>query len=220
MRLMGKRQIGELEPFELVITLIIADLATIPMAEQTIPIWYGIVPLLVICVIHFVATALTKKSQTVRNILSGKPVVVVDENGVVFAELKKLNISAEELMEALRNLDYFDLTEIQYAIIERNGKITVIPKAASMPATREDIKVAPEENEMFYCIIENGKVLKKNFTELGTEYGAVMPDILRGGKCSLPDILLCLLSAEGSVYLQTKTSAAQDFKINPIGEAV
>ena len=213
MRLMGKRQIGEMEPFELVITLIIADLATIPMAEQTIPLWYGIIPLLVICVLHFVSSILMKKSPIMRDIISGKPVVVIDPNGIVFAELKKLNISAEELLEALRNLDYFDLTEINYAIIERTGKITVIPKTSAMPVTRKDLNVIKPENETFYCIIENKKPLKKNFAEMGLLPHVVLPDIIHYMRCNMRDIVFCAMSEGGDVYIQKFGEISKNFKL-------
>ena len=202
-----------MEPFELVITLIIADLATIPMAEQTIPIWYGVVPLIVIAILHFVSSLLSKKSPLMRDILSGKPVVVIDENGIDFAELKKLNISSEELMEAIRNLDYFDLSEVAYAIIERNGKITIIPKTANMPVTREDMKIQTPENEVFYCIVENGKLLKKNFKEMGILHMGVMSDILRKMKCSIKEISFCSMSEGGDVYAQKRGESSQTFHI-------
>jgi len=128
MRLMGKRQIGEMEPFELVITLIIADLATIPMADLTIPIWYGILPLLVIHVIHFFVVKLQYKSKTFRNILSGSPVIVVSPAGIDYKKLKELDICEEELMELLHGKDIFDVKDIDYAILESSGKISVVPR--------------------------------------------------------------------------------------------
>lgn len=128
MRLMGKRQIGEMEPFELVITLIIADLATIPMADPTIPIWYGILPLLVIQVIHFCVVKLQCKSKTIRNILSGSPVIVVSPDGIDHQKLKELDICEDELMELLRGKDIFDIQDIDYAILESSGKLSVVPK--------------------------------------------------------------------------------------------
>ena len=128
MRLMGKRQIGEMEPFELVITLIIADLATIPMSDPTIPIWYGILPLLVIQVIHFFVVKLQCKSETMRKILSGSPVIVVTPKGIDHKKLKQLDICEDELMELLRGKDVFDLQDIDYAILESSGKISVVPK--------------------------------------------------------------------------------------------
>lgn len=128
MRLMGKRQIGEMEPFELVITLIIADLATIPMSDPTIPIWYGILPLFVIQVIHFFVVKLQCKSATVRKILSGSPVIVITPSGIDYQKLKQLDICEDELMELLRGKDVFDLQDIDYAIIESSGKLSVVPK--------------------------------------------------------------------------------------------
>ena len=213
MRLMGKRQIGEMEPFELVITLIIADLATIPMAEQTIPIWYGIVPLVVISVVHYLFSILTKKSPLMRDIISGKPAIVVDPSGIDFKVLRDLNMSGEELLEQLRNMDYFDLTDINYAIIERTGKITIIPKSAAMPATRKDHTFVKPETEMFYCIVENGKVLKKNFTELGLDISCIMSDILHNMLCETKDIAFCSLSEGGDVYVQKRGETCKNFKI-------
>lgn len=128
MRLMGKRQIGEMEPFELVITLIIADLATIPMADPTIPIWYGILPLLIIQVIHFFVVKLQVKSKTFRNLLSGSPVIVVSPAGIDYKKLKELDICEDELMELLHGKDVFDVKDIDYAILESSGKISVVPK--------------------------------------------------------------------------------------------
>ncbi len=128
MRLMGKRQIGEMEPFELVITLIIADLATIPMSDPTIPIWYGILPLLVIHIIHFFVVKLQCKSKTIRNILSGSPVIVISPTGIDYQKLKELDICKDELMELLRSKDVFDIKDIDYAILESSGKLSVVPK--------------------------------------------------------------------------------------------
>ena len=213
MRLMGKRQIGEMEPFELVITLIIADLATIPMADQTIPLWYGVIPLLVICILHFVASILTKKSPLMRDLISGKPVIVVDPNGIVFQELKNLNISCEELLEQLRNLDFFDLTDVNYAILERTGKLTVIPKTSAMPATRKDLQLVKPETDVFYCIVEKGKALKKNFKEMGLLYLVTMSDILHNMKCTMKEIAFCSLSEGGDVYIQKFGETCKNFKI-------
>ena len=214
MRLMGKRQIGELEPFELVITIIIADLAVIPMSEMTVPIWYGIVPLVKIAIVHYVFSWASNKSSTLRNVLNGKPVVIIDPNGVDFKELKKLNISMEELMEAIRNLDYFDLSEINYAIIERNGKITIIPKTSAMPVTRQDMKLVKTENEMFTCIIEDGKLIKSNFSSMGLQHDVVMPDILhKMGGAQVKDIAFASLSEGGDVYIQKRGENSKNLTI-------
>jgi len=204
-----------MEPFELVITLIIADLATIPMAEQTIPIWYGVVPLLVITVVHFIFSFITQKSTLMRDVISGKPVIVIDEGNIDIGELKKLNMCTEELMEQLRNLNYFDISDINFAIVERNGKITVIPKAAGMPSTREDHKIKIEESEIQYNIIENGKIIKRNFKEIGQchKIEDIMQDILHNMKCKQEDLVFACLSEGGQVYAQKAGKDIQDFQI-------
>jgi uncharacterized membrane protein YcaP (DUF421 family) len=128
LRLMGKRQIGEMEPFELVITLIIADLATIPVADPTIPIWYGVLPLLLIAILHFLVAKWQSGCPAVRTLIGGNAVIVVSPDGVDYKMLNELSMCYDELVEMLRNNDVFDINEVQYAIIEQNGKITIIPK--------------------------------------------------------------------------------------------
>ncbi|MCL2587587.1 MAG: DUF421 domain-containing protein [Firmicutes bacterium] len=217
LRLMGKRQIGEMEPYELVITLIIADLATIPMAEQTIPIWYGVVPLVAITIIHFIFSFLSQKSVSMRDILSGKPAIVITPTGVDVEELKRLNMSFEELTEQLRNSDYFNLGDINYAIIERNGKITVIPKGASQPLTAKDLKLAKEESDIFWVVIENGKLLKRNLKELEHAIYGSISDILYRMKCSMSDILFMSVSQGGQFFAQKKTGELRNFRLSPDG---
>ena len=131
-------------------------------------------------------------------------------------------------MESLRSLDYFDLSEVNYAIIERNGKITVIPKAESMPATREDLKIKTAENDVMYCIIENGKIIRGNFKDMGLVPEKCLPLIKEklgnhniGGSTrnKLPhilcvkDIAFCSMSEGGDVYIQTKDGVAQNFSV-------
>ncbi|MCL2621680.1 MAG: DUF421 domain-containing protein [Firmicutes bacterium] len=209
---MGKRQIGEMEPFELVITLIIADIATVPMAETTIPIWHSIVPLLTIVLIHFTLTFATSKSNSMRNILSGKPVVVITPNGIDVQELKKANISIEELVEALRNLEYYNLDDINYAIIERNGKLSVIPKIESLPATQKDLNLNNPETCIGYCLIENGKVLKENLVKLGINKDRLYEIVQHYMLCTIPHIVLLYSTLNGDFYAQTKDTNPTTFK--------
>ncbi|MCL2229133.1 MAG: DUF421 domain-containing protein [Firmicutes bacterium] len=214
MRLMGKRQLGELEPFELVIALIIADLAVIPMSEQTIPLWYGIVPLVVIAILHFCTSFLSKTSPVMRDIISGKPAIVMNPDGMDFKQLGKLNISAEELCEMLRNMDYFDISDVNYAIIERNGKVSVIPKSDATPLTREDMKVEQPDPDIFFTIVENGRVIKKNIKQMGLSHLAVIPLVTHNIEGSLSNILLCNLSNSGDVFIQTKDGGTRSFTVD------
>ena len=143
-RLMGKRQLGQMQPFELVLTLIIADLATIPMAEVSVPVLHGVIPLLTLTVIHFLLTFLSKVSNGFASFLSGKPVIVINPKGLDHKALKNLNLSVDDVFEAIRGCGYFSLEQIQYAIMETNGKISVLPKSEFAPVTLGDMEIQAE----------------------------------------------------------------------------
>ena len=124
-RLMGKRQIGEMEPFELVITLVISELACIPMADRSIPITFGIVAILTMFVIHQFILLLSH-SEKLQSIINGKPVMVINPNGIDVQALKSLNMHVNDLLQAMRAAEYFSLEEVTYGIMETNGQMTVI----------------------------------------------------------------------------------------------
>ena len=126
-RLMGKRQIGEMEPFELVITLVISEIACIPMGDRSIPLIYGIVCILTLYVVHQFIVLLMKSSK-MQSLISGKPLLVINKNGIDKELLKKLNMQTSDLMQAIRSAGYFSVEEIQYALMETNGQLSVIPK--------------------------------------------------------------------------------------------
>ena len=127
MRLMGKRQLGEMEPFELVITLVLSELACIPMSDRNIPLSYGIVAILSMLVIHQVILILSKNSN-VQKLISGKAVVVYDKKGINLYALKQMNMQVADLLQALRTTGHFSFEEILYGVMETNGQLTVVPK--------------------------------------------------------------------------------------------
>ena len=124
-RLMGKRQIGEMEPFELVITLVISELACIPMADRSIPITFGIVAILTMFVIHQFILLLSK-SEKMQGVINGKPVMVINARGIDVQALKSLNMHVNDLLQAMRSSEYFSLEEVTYGIMETNGQLTVV----------------------------------------------------------------------------------------------
>lgn len=124
-RLMGKRQIGEMEPFELVITLVISELACIPMADRSIPITFGIVAILTMFVIHQTILLLSH-SETMQGIINGKPVMVINPNGIDVKAIKGLNMHVNDILQAMRTSEYFSLEEVTYGIMETNGQLTVV----------------------------------------------------------------------------------------------
>lgn len=128
MRFMGKRQIGEMQPFEFVITLIIADLACVPMADVSIPLLYGIVSILVLFLLHQLISLIEQSGDFAKRLVSGKPSVVITREGVNFLELKRNNLGVEDLIESMRASGYFSLDDADYAIFEANGNLSVLVK--------------------------------------------------------------------------------------------
>lgn len=126
-RLMGKRQIGEMEPFELVITLVIAELACIPMSDRSIPITFGVVAILTMFLIHQVIVLLSKNND-MQKVISGKPVMVIDKQGINLYALKQLNLQVNDLLQAIRGVGYFSIEEIDFGLMETNGQLSVVPK--------------------------------------------------------------------------------------------
>ena len=141
-RLLGKHQIGQLEPSELVLTLIIADLASVPMQDNGIPLLSGLIPIVVLLALSSILSVLCTKSIRFRALLCGRPSVVVENGQVVQAELKKNRLTLDELMEELRIQGYADFQSIKFALLETNGQLSVLPYAADKPATAAQVSPA------------------------------------------------------------------------------
>ena len=212
-RLMGKRQLGQMQPFELVLTLILADLATIPMAEMSVPLVHGIVPLLALLVIHYVITILAKHFPKFSEVFSGKPVIVINQNGIDYKAVQKLNLSIEDIMESLRSAGYFSPDEVLFAIMETNGKISVLPKANNTPVTRQDLNFEGEENSVPIAIVSEGKLLNDNFEQIKVEKKQVM-DFIASLNVKIKNILILTLDNNGKVYFQEMHKRAQSMDTN------
>lgn len=201
MRLMGKRQLGELQPFEFAITLVASDLACIPMSDPTIPIIYGIIPVFTLFVVHIIITKLASGSLRFRKLLNGKPIIVIERGNLLPDVLKELNMNIDDLLEALRSGGCFDPGEVEYAIIETNGTMTVLPKAQFKPLTPSDMGMAPEPAEMPVTVVMEGCFMGANLKGLrGVDKERVLRllDVL-GMKQS--DILLLLVTGR-KVFVQ------------------
>lgn len=211
---MGKRQIAEMQPFEFVLTLIIADLATIPMAEIALPLFNGIVPMLTLVVLQFVITFLTKKSTWFSKIISGKPIIVVNPNGIDYDALKKLNISIDDLFEAIRVAGYFSLADVEYAIMETNGEVSVMPKSATQPATKEDLKIKTEESSLPLTIICEGKFIEDNLKICHKNKDFFEKILKKLNIKSIKSVLLLTITKQGEIYFQEKFGKFKLLKVN------
>ena len=217
-RLMGKRQLGQMQPFELVLTLIIADLATIPMAEVSVPVLHGIVPLLTLVIVHFVLTFLCKISNRFAWFLSGKPVIVINPNGIDYKALKNLNISVDDVFEAIRGCGYFSIEQIQYAIMETNGKMSVLPKSQFAPVTAGDMKLDVEKSAIPVNIINEGKIVKENLQIAGIDENDIKNILLQAKIKKVKDVLILTVDKNGQVYIQKFYDKYQMLQIQKLGQ--
>lgn len=170
MRLMGKREIGQLQPFELAISIMIADLASIPMTDIGIPIFNGIIPILGLLTMHLIISVINLKSMRAREIICGKPSILIYRGKINEKILKKERFTINELEERLRSNNVFNLGDVEYAILETSGQVTVIQKPEKRNTIPEDFNITPEYEGIPYDLVIDGKVMEKNLQQIGKDY--------------------------------------------------
>ena len=170
MRLMGKREIGQLQPFELAISIMIADLASVPMADIGIPIASGIVPILALLVMQLLISFINLKSVTIRKIVCGKPSILIYRGKIDEKALKKERFTINELQERLRGNNVFNIGDVEYAILETSGQISVIQKPDKRTTIPKDFNIIPEYEGIPYDLVVDGKIMEKNLKAIGKDY--------------------------------------------------
>ncbi|NCC88498.1 MAG: DUF421 domain-containing protein [Clostridia bacterium] len=191
LRLMGKRQLGQLQPFEFVITLVVAELATTPLEDISTPLLYGIVPLLTVFVTHYFLTLLSTKSIWFRKVMNGKPLIVINENGIDADNLKKLNMDVNDLMEGLRAQQFFSVEQIAYAIIETNGNLSLLQREQA-----ETPKSVP------FSIVVEGKIINANLGISNTSAEQIYT-FLREQNINLKNVIL-MTTESNRIFVQPK----------------
>ena len=207
MRLMGKRQLSELQPFEFAITLIIAELACIPMAEVQIPLAYGIIPIFTLFVLHLLITKISSKSLRFNKFLNGKPMIVMTPNGIDMRLLKELDMNVTDLLHALREAGYFFPSQVAYAILETNGKLSVLPKGYASPLTPQAAGIESQPTQMPYPVVCEGVVENANL-DLAMVTKQQLTDLLEHYKLQVKDVMLLSVSGGKEVFIQPKRGKA------------
>ena len=203
MRLMGKREIGQLQPFELVISIMIADLASIPMTDPGVPIFNGIVPILGLLAMHLVITVLNLKSVNIRKFTCGKPTILIYRGKIDEEAMKKERFTISELQERLRGKDVFNLGDVEYAILETNGEISVIQKPEKRNTTPEDFNITPEYEGLPYDLVVDGKVMYENLTKIGKNEKWLANQIKKFNT-KAEDVLIATMDGKGNFFCQAK----------------
>jgi len=168
-RMMGKRQIGEMEPSEFVVTMLVANLASIPMQDGGIPLYSGLVPILTVLGVELILTALSMRSVKLRQLLCGKPVILIENGKILQKNLRSTRVTLDELTELLRGKDVLTPDRVQYAILETNGNLSVFPFPGERPASAKDAKITPGAQYLPYTIIADGYLYRENLRLAGKD---------------------------------------------------
>lgn len=206
-RLMGKRQIGQLEPSEFVLSLLIADLAAVPMQDFGIPIIMGIIPIITLLCLNTILSVLTVKSIRIRALLCSRPSIVVQNGKILSREMVKNRFTVDELMEELRVAGVTDIDSVKYAVLETTGRISVITRRQEQPPTASDLDISVQDNGLPVIVISDGRVLSENMKvrNLSDQW---LRQQLSGRKIhDISQVFLMTVDEAGKVYLSVKEGA-------------
>lgn len=199
-RLMGKRQVGELEPSELVLSLLIADLASVPMQDLGIPLHAGVVPILALLSLTMILSVLTMKSIRFRTLMCGRPSIVVRDGKVDQREMRRNRLTVDELLEELRGQGYTDLAGVKYGILETNGRLSVLTCADQRPATARQLGLESRETGLPVVIVSDGRVLQDNLKRRGLDLAWLDKRLAEHGCPDFRDVFLLTVDEAGGVY--------------------
>ena len=161
-RLMGKRQIGQMEPSEFVVTMLVANLAAIPMQDEGLPLYGGLVPMLTVLGMELVLSGAMLRSIRLRKFLCGKPVILIENGRILQKNLRATRVTLDELTGHLREKDVLDIRSVQYAILETNGNLSVFPFPSEAPASAKEAGIHPKDRFLPVTVISDGQLLRQN----------------------------------------------------------
>jgi len=203
MRLMGKREIGQMQPFELVVAIMIADLAAVPMGDTGIPITNGIIPILVLLLIQLIISIINLKSIKGRSIICGLPSILIYRGRIDEKVMKKEKFTINELQERLRQNNVFNIGDVEYAILETSGELSVIQKPEKRNTIPEDFGITPEYEGIPYDLVIDGKVMYENLKAIGRDYNWLLKQTEKF-KIKPEDALVVTFDGKGQIYCQEK----------------
>ncbi len=204
LRIMGKRQVGQLQPAELVIAIVISDVASIPMQNTGVPLISGVVPILVLLIAELVVSFVSLKSRRLRIAFSGSPSVMIHKGVLDEREMERQRFNIDDLLEELRVLGYPDISQIEYAILETGGQISVIPKSAAKNITVEDLQLKVRQEVLPYILIADGAVDTAELTRAGKTHAWLEKQLKQRHIGSARNVFLASLNGEGALFIQEK----------------
>ena len=206
-RIMGKRQIGQMEPSEFVVTMLVANLASIPMQDGGIPLYSGLVPILTVLGVELVLSALSMRSINLRRLLCGKPVILIENGRILENNLRNTRITLDELTGHLREKDILEITKVQYAILETDGNLSVFPFPEHLPASAKEAGIQAKKQHFPVTLVADGFLYKHNLSVSGKSK-AWVDKLLREKGTELADVLLLTVDSSGKTVLLRKEEKA------------
>ncbi len=204
LRLMGKRQLGELQPSELVITILISNIASLPIEDNSIPMIMGVVPIVVLVGFELIISSISLHSKGFRTLVSGQPILLIHDGQIDQAAMKKLRFSIDDLMETLRGKSIFDLRDVQYAIVETTGQVNVLQKHAAQTVTAKMLNLKGKDADPPAVIISDGKIIRSAM-EAYALTDAWLCSILRENHCAETDVFLMTADRNCQYFLVPMT---------------
>ena len=198
LRLMGKRQIGELEPSELVLTMMISDLATVPMQDFGIPLLAGVIPILTLLSLSMLLSQLSLLSLRFRELMCGTPSILIRNGKLQQDAMRKNRYTLDELLEQLRGQGYVSVDEVRWAVLENSGQLSILPWARQRPPTAEELGLTPEEDELPFILINYGRIVRRNLARSGRNEAWLQKELRRTGH-SAGEIFLLTVDGSGKV---------------------
>ena len=202
-RMMGKRQVGQMEPSEFVVTMMVADFASIPLAEASVPLYTGVVPILTVLGMELVLSGLAMWSVGFRRFVCGKPVILIENGRILQDNLRRTRVTMDELTGHLREKDVLDLHSVQYAILETNGNLSVFPYAKDAPASAQAAGISVQEQFLPVTVICDGKLEKKNLQLTGRDERWLEKE-LKKQKATVEQTWLLTVDKAGTVFFCRK----------------
>lgn len=203
-RLMGKKQVGELEPTELVLAMLLSDLASVPMQDFGLPLLFGILPIVLLVCMTMILSVLTLKSIRLRELLYGRPSLILDHGQVLQGELERNRLTVDELMEELRKQGIVDINAVKYAILENSGEISVIPYEGEAPATPKQLSLCVAEAGLPVILVSDGRILDHNLRHMNKDRSWLYQQLREQGLESVKQVFLLTLDETGGIYLAPK----------------
>lgn len=205
LRIMGKRQIGELQPSELVVAIMISDVATVPMEGLDIPLLSGIIPVLTLLWAEVTMSFVSIKSRAVRRFIVGEPSVIIYNGVICEKELLRQRFNLNDLLEELRVIGCFDISDVYVAVLETSGKLSVIPKDSARAVTVEDLGLKEVRREgLPYTVILDGKLNHGEMKRLGKSEREILCEIRKHGADKIGEVFIASIDAEGEMFIQLK----------------